>query len=66
MSFLSSTPSTSSSSTDVTARKEAIMTQVRTEIALANAQELINVRHISSPNLSSRNQEISVEPTESE
>ncbi|KAG6873234.1 hypothetical protein C0995_001252 [Termitomyces sp. Mi166 len=41
-SFLSSIPSTSSSSTDVTARKEAIMAQVRTELALANAQELIN------------------------
>lgn len=37
--------------TDVTARKEAIMTQVRTELALANAQELINVCDVSSPNL---------------
>lgn len=29
---------------DLNARKEAVMTSVRNELALANAQELINVR----------------------
>ncbi|KAG6853794.1 hypothetical protein C0991_001383 [Blastosporella zonata] len=39
MSFLSSTPPNTA---DVTAKKEAIMAQVRSELALANAQELMN------------------------
>ncbi|KAF8072105.1 Tim10/DDP family zinc finger-domain-containing protein [Lyophyllum atratum] len=40
-SFLSSSPS-GSSPTDLSAKKEAIMNSVRQEIALANAQELMN------------------------
>ncbi|KAG6809816.1 hypothetical protein H0H92_014622 [Tricholoma furcatifolium] len=39
MSFLSSTPSTPP--VDMAAKKEAIMAQVRNELALANAQELM-------------------------
>jgi hypothetical protein len=31
---------------DLNARKEAVMSSVRNELALANAQELINVRGI--------------------
>lgn len=34
---------------DMQARKEAIMNQVRNELALSNAQELINVRSLSAP-----------------
>ncbi|TDL25457.1 hypothetical protein BD410DRAFT_784446 [Rickenella mellea] len=35
-------PLSSGSSADATARKEALMNQVRSELALTNAQELIN------------------------
>ncbi|KAF9000756.1 Tim10/DDP family zinc finger-domain-containing protein [Cyathus striatus] len=42
MSFFGSSPSASQAPADMTARKEAVMNSVREELALHNAQELLN------------------------